>query len=58
MSIWWLAIQGKSEPDFGGKDGKTCKMTKIAHFEPIQATLVAKFAIVGHFESISGVKQF
>ena len=33
--IEWLAIQGKSEPDFGGKDEKTCKMTKIGYFEPI-----------------------
>ena len=28
-------FQGQSEPDFGGKDGETCKMTKIGYFEPI-----------------------
>ena len=45
-TLWWqkmgkvvnqvkLAIQSQSEPHFGGKDGKTCKMTKIGHFQPI-----------------------
>ena len=44
--LWWqkmgkvvnwvkLAIPSQSEPHFGGKDGKTCLMTKIGHFEPI-----------------------
>ena len=44
--FWWqkmgkvvnrvkLAIVSQSEPHFGRKDGKTCKMTKIGHFEPI-----------------------
>ena len=26
-----LVIPGQSEPHFGGRDGKTCKMTKIGH---------------------------
>ena len=30
-----LAILSQSEHHFGGKDGKTCKMTKVGHFEPI-----------------------
>ena len=30
-----LAIPSQSEPHFRGKDRKTCKMTKIDHFEPI-----------------------
>ena len=47
-----LAIQSQSEPHFGGKDGKTCKMTKIGHLELISATFLAKLAIVGHFEPI------
>ena len=61
--LWWqkmgkvvnlvkLAIPSKSEPHFGEKDGKTCKMTKAGHFEPIEATFLAKFAIVGHFEPL------
>ena len=45
-----LAIPNQSEPQFEGKDGKTCKMTKIGHFEPIKATFWAKFIIVGKFE--------
>ena len=59
--LWWqnmgkvvnrvkLAIPSQSEPHFGGKDVKTCKMTKIGHFESILATFLAKLAIVGHFE--------
>ena len=59
--FWWqkmgkivnqvkLAIVSQSEPHFEGKDGKTCKMTKIGHLEPIIFTFMAKFAIVGHFE--------
>ena len=52
-----LAIPSQSEPDFGGKDGKTCKMTKIGYFEPIQATFLTKFAIVGHLSHFS-VKWF
>ena len=45
-TLWWqkmgkvvnwvkLAILSQSELHFGGKDGKTCKMTKIGHFEAI-----------------------
>ena len=45
-TLWWqkmgkvvnrvkLVIPSQSEPHFGGKDGKTCKMTKNGHFEPI-----------------------
>ena len=30
-----LAILSESEPHFGEKDGKTCKMIKIGQFEPI-----------------------
>ena len=30
-----LAIPSEFEPHFGKKDGKSCKMTKIGHFEPI-----------------------
>ena len=30
-----LAIWSEFEPHFGGKDGKSCKMTKIGQFEPI-----------------------
>ena len=44
--LWWqkmgkvvnrvkLAILSQSEPHFGGKDGKTCKMTKVGRFETI-----------------------
>ena len=61
--LWWqkmgkvvsqvkLAILSQSEPYFGGKDGKSCKMTKIGHFEPILATCLAKFNIVAHFEPL------
>ena len=49
MSIWWLAIQGKSEPDFGRKDGKTCKMTKIAHFELNPSHFGGKICHCGSF---------
>ena len=47
-----LAIPSQSEPPFGGKDGKTCKMTKIGHYEPIKATFRVKFTIVDHFEPL------
>ena len=30
-----LAVPSEFEPHFGEKDGKSCKMTKIGHFEPI-----------------------
>ena len=61
--IWWekigkvvnwvkLAIPSQYELLFGGKPGKSWKLTKIGHFEPIRATLVAKLAIVGHFEPL------
>ena len=63
--LWWqkmgkvvnrvkLTIPSQYEPHFGGKDGKTCKMTKIGCFEPIEATFFffEKFAIVGHFEPL------
>ena len=58
--LWWekigkvvnqvkLAILSQSELLFGGKPGKSWKLTKIGHFKPIWATLVSKLAIVGHF---------
>ena len=45
-----LAIPSQSEPHIGEKDRKTCKMTKISHLEPIEATFLAKFTFGGHFE--------
>ena len=58
--LWWekigkvvnhvkLAIPSQSVPIFMGKDGKSWKLAKIGHFKPIQATSVAKLAIVDHF---------
>ena len=45
-----LAIPSQSEPHFGGKDRKTCKMNKIGQLESIYATFLEKFTIVGLFE--------
>ena len=45
-----LTITSQFQPHFGEKDGETCKMTKFGHFGSIQATFLAKFAIVGDFE--------
>ena len=42
-----LTIPSQSQPHFGGKDRKICKN---GHFDPIEATFLAKFAIVGHFQ--------
>ena len=61
--LWWqkmgkvvnqvkFAILTQCEPHFEGKDGKTCKMTKIGRFEAIKATFWAKLATVGHFEPL------
>ena len=59
-TLWWkkmgkvvnrvkLTIPSQSQPHFGGKDRKLCKITKFGHFDPTKATFLAKFAIVGDF---------
>ena len=45
-----LTITSQSQPHFGGKDRKSCKITKFGHFDPIKATFLTKLAIVGDFE--------
>ena len=30
-----LTITSQFQPHFGGKDRKSCKMTKFGHFDPI-----------------------
>ena len=44
-------FQGQSEPDFGEKDGKTCKMTKIGYFGANLSHLFWQNSpLWGHFE--------
>ena len=45
-----LTIPSQSQLHFGGKDRKSCKITKFGCFDPIKSTFLAKFAIVGDFE--------
>ena len=45
-----LTIPSQSQLHFGGKDRKSCKITKFGCFDPIESTFLAKFAIVGDFE--------